>query len=515
MAAAGPPAQPDARRRRVVFVGGLDDGRRTVEILLAHPDVDLVGAFVLDADAGAGVSGFRTFDDLVAPPTLRPIRRIRDHVDEIAALAPDVVFVVGFSQIIPQALLDVPPRGVIGFHSAVLPGRRGAAPLVWAVVDGLTETGVTMFYLDAGIDTGDVIGTRSFPIGPDDYSADVLRKADDATISLLREHLDGVLDGTAPRTSQEGAEATYTRRRGPADGEIDWSRPAHEIVNLVRALAPPYPVAHTFGGDGVPILVERARAVPGLELPAPRYLPDDPMRKRVLCVVAHPDDEVLGVGGTLALHAEAGSDITVLVMSEGEQEKLSDTPRCATRRDCALAAAEEMGVTRVLFHDFPDQRLESVPFIELIKAVEAAIGEHAPTVVYTHHGGDANTDHQVVFKAVYAALRPMTRLGATVERFLTFETPSSTDQAPQVGDYVFNPTTFVDVEPVWDRKVKALECYPTEMIGGRHPRSFSYIEALARVRAGHAGYLLAEAFVSVRERVARPRHSRPPTAPPR
>ncbi|MGD9531184.1 MAG: PIG-L deacetylase family protein, partial [Pseudonocardia sp.] len=109
------------------------------------------------------------------------------------------------------------------------------------------------------------------------------------------------------------------------------------------------------------------------------------------------------------------------------------------------------------------------------------------------------------------ALRPMTRLGATVERFLTFETPSSTDQAPQVGDYVFNPTTFVDVEPVWDRKVKALECYPTEMIGGRHPRSFSYIEALARVRAGHAGYLLAEAFVSVRERLGRPspRASRP------
>ncbi|MGE0295568.1 PIG-L family deacetylase [Pseudonocardia sp.] len=512
MSDARPDPHPD--RRRVVFVGGLDDGRRTVEVLLAHPGVDLVGVFVLDDEAGAGVSGFRTFDDLASPPVLRRIRRVRDHVDEIRALAPDVVFVVGFSQIIPQALLDVPPGGVIGFHSAVLPGRRGASPLIWAVVDGLTETGVTMFYMDAGIDTGDVIGTRSFPIAPDDYAADVLRKADDATIALLREHLDGVLDGTAPRISQEGPgrpESTYTRRRGPADGEIDWSKPAHEIVDLVRALAPPYPVAHTFGGDGVPILVERARAVPGLELPPPRYLSDDPMRKRVLCVVAHPDDEVLGVGGTLALHAEAGSDVTVLIMSEGEQEKLSETPRCATRRDCALAAAEEMGVARVLFHDFPDQRLESVPFIELIKAVEAAIDEHSPTVVYTHHGGDANTDHQVVFKAVYAALRPMTRLGATVERFLTFETPSSTDQAPQVGDYVFNPTTFVDVEPVWDRKVKALECYPTEMIGGRHPRSFSYIEALARVRAGHAGYLLAEAFVSVRERLGRPspRASRP------
>ena len=73
-----------------------------------------------------------------------------------------------------------------------------------------------------------------------------------------------------------------------------------------------------------------------------------------------------------------------------------------------------------------------------------------------------------------------------------------------MADYVFNPTTFVDVEPVWDKKLKALACYPTEMIGGKHPRSFDYIEALARVRGGHSGYLLAEAFVSVRERLARP-----------
>jgi methionyl-tRNA formyltransferase len=488
-------------RRRVVFVGGLDDGRRTVEVLLAHPRVDLVGAFVLDDAAGAGVSGFRTFDDLVRPPVLRTISRIRDHVDEIRNLHPDVVFVVGFSQIIPRALLEVPPLGVIGFHSAVLPGRRGCSPLIWAVVDGLTETGVTMFYMDAGIDTGDVIGTRSFPLEPEDYAADVLRKADDATIDLLEAHLDGVLDGTAPRTEQDGAASTYTRKRTPADGEIDWSRPAQEIVNLVRALAPPYPGAHTFGGDGVPILIERARAAPELALPRPRPLPGDPMRRRVLCVVAHPDDEVLGVGGTLALHAEAGGDVTVLIMSEGEQEKLESTPRCQTRRECAVEAARRLGVGEVVFHDFPDQRLDGVPFIQLIKAVEAALTTYRPTAVYTHHNGDANTDHQVVFKAVYAACRPMTPLGAAVERFLTFETPSSTDQAPQISGYVFNPTTFVDVEPVWDRKLKALECYPTEMIGGRHPRSFDYIEALARVRGGHSGYLFAEAFVPIRERV--------------
>jgi methionyl-tRNA formyltransferase/LmbE family N-acetylglucosaminyl deacetylase len=494
--------------RRVVFIGGLDDGRRTVVELVKHPRVDLVGAFVLDEQSGGVVSGFRPFDDLVPAPTLRKIEKIKRHVEEIRALQPDLVFVVGFSQIVPRAILDIPPLGVIGFHSAVLPGRRGCAPLIWAMIDGLRETGITMFYLDDGIDTGDVIGHERFPIEDGDYSADLLRKADDATITLLRRHLDGVLDGTAPRVAQLEGESTYTRRRTAADGEIDWTLSADEVVRLIRALAPPYPVAHTFGGDGVPILIEKARAAPELRLPPPRRLPQDPMRQRVLCIAAHPDDETLGVGGTLALHAEAGSEVAVLIMSEGEDEKLVDTPRCATRRDCALQAAKVMGVSDVVFHDFPDQRLDAVPFIELIKVIEAALEAYRPTVVFAHHGGDANTDHQTVFKAVYAACRPMTRLGSGVQRLLTFETPSSTDQAPQVADYVFNPTTFIDVEPVWERKLEALACYPTELIGGRHPRSYSYIEALGRVRGGHSGYLLAEAFVSVRERLARPASAR-------
>ena len=490
--------------RRVVFIGGLDDGRRTVRELLDHPRVDLVGVFVLDERAAGRVSGFRTFDDLVPPPVLQQIAKVREHADEIAVLRPDLVIVVGFSQIITPEILRVPPLGVVGFHTAVLPGRRGSSPVIWAMVEGLAESGVTMFYMDEGIDTGDVIAAERFPIEEGDYAADVLRKADDATLNLLRTHLDGLLDGTAPRVPQDGAASTYTRRRTPADGEIDWSRPAREIVNLIRALSPPYPVAHTFGGDGVPVLIEKARAAPELHLPPQRHHRHDPMRQRVLCVVAHPDDETLGVGGTLALHAEAGSEVTVLIMSEGEDEKLRDTPRCDTRRECALRAAEAMGVSQVEFHDFPDQRLETVPFIDLIKTVEATLERYRPTVVYAHHGGDANTDHQVVFKAVYAACRPMTPLGSLVQRFLTFETPSSTDQAPQVANYTFVPTTFVDVEPVWDKKLKALACYPTEMIGGRHPRSYDYIEALARVRGGHAGYLLAEAFVSVRERLARP-----------
>ena len=225
------------------------------------------------------------------------------------------------------------------------------------------------------------------------------------------------------------------------------------------------------------------------------------LNKVVLCVVAHPDDEVLGIGGTLVRHAMAGGKVVVIILSEGEAEKLEGTLNCSTRRQCALNAAEAMGTHEVVFHDLPDQRLDSLPLIDIIKPIEVAIQRFTPSIIYTHHGGDANTDHQVIFKATYAACRPMSSNGAGIERLLTFETPSSTDQAPQIGEFIFRPNTFVDITEAWQKKVDALRCYPTEIIGGLHPRSFEYIESLARMRGGYAGVKLAEAFALVRERV--------------
>ncbi|MGQ0849021.1 MAG: PIG-L family deacetylase [Actinomycetota bacterium] len=486
-------------RQRVVLIAGLADGKMAARFLADHPSVDLVGVFVLDEHMGSAYSGYARFDDVDAP--VYEMAHIRNEVEAIAALDPTVIFVVGFSQIIPRAILSIPPLGVVGFHGALLPERRGCSPLIWAVIDGLTESGVSMFYLDEGIDTGDVIAQKRFMIGDSDQAADVLEKANQATLSLLEENLEAVLGGTAARVSQQGSPSSYTRKREPADAEIDWSRPAREIINLVRALGPPYPLAHTFGGDGTPILIERVRLAEGPELPPPRLRRHDPFLRRVLCVVAHPDDEVLGVGGTLARHADAGGEVVVVILSEGEDEKLDGTPRSDQRRQSALAAAEALGVTETIFHDYPDQRLDVVPMVELVRAIEEVVIQHRPQVVYTHHGGDANTDHQVTFKATYAACRPMSRIGASVERLLAFETPSSTDQAPQVGEYIFGPNSFVDVERVWDRKIQALKSYPSEMIGGIHPRSFEYIEALARMRGGYAGVRLAEAFVIVRERL--------------
>jgi methionyl-tRNA formyltransferase/LmbE family N-acetylglucosaminyl deacetylase len=487
--------------RRVLAIAGLDDGREAVQLLLDHPRVDLVGLFVLDEDTGRNIAGFRTFDDLVGPPVLRKIKYIREYAEEIKQMRPDIIFIIGFSQIIPKLVIDTPLLGVIGFHTAILPGRRGCSPVIWAIADGLSETGVTMFYMNEGIDTGDIIATKKFPINPDDQALDVLRKADSATISLLGDHLDKLLDGTAPRTKFDKSMCTYTRKRTAADGEIDWSKPAKDICNLIRALSPPYPMAHTFGGDGVPILIEKARPAPDLVVPLPRHATSYPLPQTVLCIAAHPDDELLGIGGTLILHSRAGADVIVLIMSEGEEKKLNETPNCSTRRECALKAAKLIGVKKTIFHDFPDQQLDRLPIIDIIKVVEAVIKEFRPQIVYTHHRGDANTDHQVVFKAVYAACRPMSSIGSVVRRLLTFETPSSTDQAPQIGEYVFSPNCYIDIESAWEKKTEALNCYPTEMIGGNHPRSLDYIEALARMRGGHAGCGKAEGFYLIRERI--------------
>lgn len=225
----------------------------------------------------------------------------------------------------------------------------------------------------------------------------------------------------------------------------------------------------------------------------------DPMKARVLSVAAHPDDEVLGIGGTLARHAAAGGEVVSLILSEGEAAKLEDTARCADRRECARAAARVMGSRDVLFGHLDDQRFDAVPFIEVVKAIEQVVRAFKPEVVYTHHGGDANTDHQVAFKATYAACRPMSSVGRSVRRLLCYETPSSTDQAPGLAQFAFIPNVYVDVESAWSQKIEALQCYASEMLEWPHPRSLKYIEALSVKRGGECGCRHAEAFVLIRE----------------
>jgi LmbE family N-acetylglucosaminyl deacetylase len=217
---------------------------------------------------------------------------------------------------------------------------------------------------------------------------------------------------------------------------------------------------------------------------------------RVLVIAAHPDDELLGLGATVARHADAGDEVTSLVVSDGATSRYEEGAD-RTLQDAGRAAARILGVRELRFLGLPDQRLDTLPILEVIQRVERVVGEISPHIVYTHHWGDVNRDHRVVSEAVMVACRP---IGPDhPKRLLCFETPSSSEWSSTDPSLTFIPNYFVDVTATIDRKLEAMACYATEVRPAPHPRS---LEAL-RSRAQYWGQIVtrpfAEAFVLVRE----------------
>ena len=213
---------------------------------------NVVGVITADDALRDRISDWTPLDDFAngAGIPLYKVRNSRhqDAVELVRSLQPELVCVVSWSMIIPAEMLEIPIKGCVGFHYSMLPKRRGGAPLNWAIIDGLSETGITLFYLNEGIDSGDIVAQRPFDIGVQDTVKDLLDKIVILAPDLLAEHIDDLESGTATRIPQDESEATVTRRRRPEDGEIDWSKPDKEIFDFVRALAPPYPNAFTTCG---------------------------------------------------------------------------------------------------------------------------------------------------------------------------------------------------------------------------------------------------------------------------
>jgi N-acetylglucosamine malate deacetylase 1 len=221
-------------------------------------------------------------------------------------------------------------------------------------------------------------------------------------------------------------------------------------------------------------------------------------RHRVLAVVAHPDDEVLGCGGALALHAARGDEVSIIVLADGETSR-ADTKanRVLVREKAARQAGSILGAARVLLHGLPDNRLDVRPRLEIAKLIEGHIDDLAPDILYTHHSGDVNIDHRVTHEAAVTACRP--QAGHTVNTLLFFEIPSSTEWQTPGSAPAFVPNWFVDISAVADVKRKALQVYDTEMRPWPHPRSYEGVEHLARWRGATIGCVAAEAFVLGRE----------------
>jgi len=219
----------------------------------------------------------------------------------------------------------------------------------------------------------------------------------------------------------------------------------------------------------------------------------------VLVVVAHPDDEVLGCGGTIACLADAGRAVHVLLLADGESSRVGadgsspEPGSLAARNAAAEHACRILGCASVESLAFPDNRMDGLVLLDVVKQVEARIARHAPATVLTHHGGDVNIDHRVAHEAVIVACRPIP--GHSVRELLFFEVPSSTEWRPPPLAESFAPNYFVDVSATLDRKMEALNAYASELRAFPHPRSLIAVDALARWRGATVGVGAAEAFL--------------------
>lgn len=227
------------------------------------------------------------------------------------------------------------------------------------------------------------------------------------------------------------------------------------------------------------------------------------LRQKVLVIAAHADDEAMGCSGTLARHTADGDEVHFLFMSDGVTSRENEVGEYAVaaeieeRRKMCLKAVETIGGCPPTFLNFPDNRMDGVELLSLIKPIEDLIGNLRPNLIYTNHANDLNVDHRATHMAVLTACRP--QLGSSVKAIYAFETPSSTEWGPVDSGPYFNPTRFVDISDYLELKLSTISAYENEMRVFPHPRSYEAIEALWTWRGAQVGMKAAEAFVVVRE----------------
>ena len=214
------------------------------------------------------------------------------------------------------------------------------------------------------------------------------------------------------------------------------------------------------------------------------------MPKRVLVVAAHPDDELLGCGGTVALHARAGDSVTSVIVCEGESLRYG--PKGVGQGDHTRRAAAVLGVADIRTLGFADQRLDTLSLLDIIQPLERIVREVRPQIVYCQFGGDANLDHAIVFKAQLVATRPVE---PWIEAVYAFDTASSTEWGyPRT----FVPDTWVEITETLEQKLAAMACYESEVRDYPHPRSLQALRHRAHAWGNQACMDAAEVFMTVR-----------------
>jgi len=235
---------------KIFFIGTVELSKRLLEKLI-NLDANIVGVATKEK------AGFNAdFADLsqVCIRNNIPFRHVQDinlqeNIEWIVNLKPDIIFCFGWSQILKKEALNIAPMGVVGFHPAKLPKNRGRHPIIWALVLGLQETAATFFFIDEGVDNGDILSQKEIKIDYEDNAQSLYNKITQTALKQIEEFLPRLQNKTFNRIPQDDTRATYLRKRDKKDGEIDFSSGSRTIYNLVRGLTSPYVGAHLLYKD--------------------------------------------------------------------------------------------------------------------------------------------------------------------------------------------------------------------------------------------------------------------------
>lgn len=249
--------------KKVMFIGSKYIGFKSLETIYQFSPDKLVGIVTIDdtKDLRSKLIEFKNFSknnniklNIIAKPL-----ELEKVIEENN---PDLCIVVGWYWLINETLLQKVKEGFIGIHTSLLPNYRGGAPLVWAIINGETESGVTLFYFDKEMDSGNVIAQKKFNIENNESIKEVSSKAEKLSVELIKENYPLIINGTVNKKKQNSEKASYCSQRKPEDGRIDWKLTNKQIHNFIRAQTHPYPGAFSFLEDGRKVFILRSKEFP-------------------------------------------------------------------------------------------------------------------------------------------------------------------------------------------------------------------------------------------------------------
>ena len=239
---------------KIIFIGGVKFSYEILKTILEN-NWNISVVFSYDDSKKEKISDFISLDELCSKYNLQNIKvdkiNAQNNIEIIKKIEPDIILVMGWSQLLNSEIISIPKIGVIGSHPTELPKYRGRAPIPWSILKGLKTSALTFFFIEEGTDSGDILDQRSFKLSSNDDATSVYKKVESVGKEMIQDNLTKLQNGNYTRKKQDVSNFIENwEKRGPQDGIIDWSRNSQEIHTLIRATTHPYPGAYTiFNGS--------------------------------------------------------------------------------------------------------------------------------------------------------------------------------------------------------------------------------------------------------------------------